>query len=132
MKRKLILITLIVWQGIALGQSLRTDTLCLPLPVAKKLAFVKLEYVRLDSLTIKQKQLIKLMAESLATREQTIELLRTEVANLQAKNFLLNEKIKVYQKKEKLWKFNFGKKIKWLSIGVGVGAIATYIALHHP
>ena len=72
------------------------------------------------------------MAESLATREQTIELLRTEVANLQAKSFLLNEKVKVYQKKEKLWKFNFGKNIKWFSIGVGVGAIATYIALHPP
>ncbi len=70
------------------------------------------------------------MAESLATREQTIELLRTEVANLQAKSFLLNEKVKVFKKKEKLFKFNFGKKIKWLSIGVGIGAITTYIALH--
>ncbi len=132
MKRKLTLILLILYALIASGQSSRNDTICLSLPVAKKLAYIKLEYIRLDSLSVKQKELIKLMAESLATREQTIELLRTEIANLQAKSYLLDEKIKTYQKKDKLLKFRFGKKIKWLSIGVGVGAIATYISLHPP
>ena len=132
MRGRQIIIALIAWTGIVSGLFSQDDTLCLTLTAAKRLAYIKLEYVRLDSLSRRQRRLIDAMSDALATRDRTITLLHTQIDGLNRKNELLREQLDIVDKRRRLFGFGFWKKIKWLSIGISIGAFGLYMAIHPP
>ncbi len=120
----MMLIGLLVIASAAYSQS-KTDTLCFSMPVAKKLAFIKLDYKRLDSLSIEQKNLISMLDRSIEQKRRMLDLCYLQNSELQKQIELLKARENLAVEKAEInAKTPFFVKVKWISIGIGIGALA--------
>jgi len=118
------LIALLVIASAVFSQS-KTDTLCFSMPVVKKLAYIKLDYKRLDSLVIEQRQLISLLDTSLTQKRRMLDLCYRQNSELQKQIELLKARENLAVEKAEINnRTPFFVKVKWISIGVGIGALA--------
>jgi len=127
MKKLQIILILLSFPKIASGQYSpnRVDTLCLNLNTAKRLAFYKVEYKRLTVLTLSQADLIKQLETSLTGKRKMLDTCYTQLNTLQEQIGLLIQKHSLECKKAEINnRTPFFVKVKWISIGVGIGALA--------
>ncbi len=117
------LIALLVIASAVFSQS-KTDTLCFSMPAVKKLAYIKLDYKRLDSLVIEQRQLISLLDTSLTQKRRMLDLCYRQNSELQKQIELLKARENLAVEKAEINnRTPFFVKVKWISIGVGIGAL---------
>ena len=130
--RKLRLIILIIYSGIASGQSLKPiDTICLSLPEARHLAYYKLNFPKLDSINRLQAQMIDLLNKSLESKRKLLDICYLENENLHKQIDLLKAKhakeLQLYKHKKTFW-----QKAKPYAIGFVSGIVIYSIAGHPP
>lgn len=92
----------------ASGQFLKLpDTLCFSLPEAKRLAYIKLNFQKLDSTNRIQAQMIRLLNKSLESKRKMLDVAYMKIENLTQQNALLESKLKkikqIYQPKKTFW-----------------------------
>jgi len=131
MKRSILLLLLIViLTKTASGQFLQPiDTLCIHTNIARKLAFYKLNYKRLDTLSRLQAQTITSLQNSLDSKRELLDVCYKQTNELQKKINLLQSQLELKPKIEN--KINFGIKLKYISIGVGIAGV-TYLIINPP
>ena len=108
----------------ASGQSLRVnDTIVLTLPEAKRLAFIKLNYYKLDSITKMQSNEIELLSRSIESKRLMLDKCYTKNSNLKDQISLLktkhNAEVQIYTRKK-----TFLNKINPYIIGLIAGYLA--------
>ncbi len=112
---------------IASGQFSKTDTICLTLNEAKQLAYIKINYPKIDSLTRMQAQVIELLNKSIESKRKMLDLAYLQIANLQKQIDLLQAKcekeIQIYKHKKNFW-----QKAKPYVIGFATGIVIYSIA----
>ena len=107
----------------AFGQSSKeNDTICLTLPEAKRLAYIKLNYKQLDSITGLQSLIIDELNKAVENRDNELKLCEEKNENLKKTNTLLIEKhkkeVEIYTRKK-----TFVNKVKPYLIGYILGSI---------
>jgi len=102
----------------------RNDTICLNLSTAKKLAFFKINFGKLKELNKQQSELIALLNLSMKQKRKMIDLCYQKNDDFEKQILLLKQKSSTEITIEKTnLKTPFFIKIKYISIGIGVGGL---------
>jgi len=111
----------------------KPDTLCVSMRTARRLAYYKLNFPKLDSTNRVQLQLINLLEKSLKGKAKMLDLCYLRNDELQKQIDLLKDR---EQKNIELTKIKTKRlplfvRLKYVGIGFGIGAL-TVLVLHPP
>ena len=117
--------------GQSLPEQINTDTLCFNIRTAKRLAYYKLNYFRLDTVNRQQKQLVSLLEKSLKSKGKLLDICYMQNFELEKKITNLEAKLELKDKQCQNKPIGFFVKVKYISIGVGIAGVI-YLATKPP